>query len=92
MNKKYVMYFHIETVKQTNEAVEKLPVITVIDNGRKKIIGGEIEAVTETIVEIVPYLGSDHSELIPLAVEVWEIGKSTSSSDYRQRKRQGGVA
>ena len=92
MTKKYVVYFNIETVRQPYEDMETLPVITVVDDGREKIISGGIEVVTGAILEIVPYLGSDHCELIPLAVEVWDVQESKLLTARRPRKRQRKLA
>ena len=92
MAQKHIVYFNIETVTQAYEDMETLPVITVIDDGREKIISGGIEVVTGAILEIVPYLGSDHSELIPLAFEVWDAQESKLLTARRPRKRQRRLA
>lgn len=86
--KKYIVYFNIETVRQADEDLESLPVIKVIDDGTKKVIVGGIKEIEEIIVEILPYLGSDHSELMPIAVEVWDEREPRFSEAFRQRRRK----
>ena len=88
MTKKYVVYFNLETVRQAYEDMETLPVITVIDDGREKIIMGGMKEIEEAILDIVPYLGSDHSELMPIAVEVCDEGEARLLATRRTRKRR----
>lgn len=86
--RKYVVYFNIETVRQADEDLESLPVIKIIGDGNEKTIMGGIEEIEEAILDIVPYLGSDHSELIPVVVEVWDKSESRFSRAFRQRRRK----
>lgn len=87
--RKYVVYFNIVTVRNAEEDIESLPVIKVIGDGNEKIIMvGVIKEIEDAILDIVPYLGSDHSELIPIAVEVWDESEPRFSRDFRQRRRK----
>lgn len=86
--RKYIVYFNIETVRQAQEDLETLPVIKVIDDGRKKVLVGGTEEIEEAILDIVPYLGLDHSELMPIAVEVWDESEPRFSRAFRQRRRK----
>ncbi len=67
--KKHMVYVNIVTLSQA-EGIERLPVIRVIADGKEKMIGAGMEEIGKAIIEVVPYLGSDHSEALPLAIEV----------------------
>ena len=93
--KRYIMYIELVTVSYAYEDIEKLPVIRVTDDGHKKDVSKGIEEIREAIVEIVPYLGKDHSELRPVVVEVLDAQESRLLASIRSRKRrrgQGGVS
>ena len=68
--KKHMAYFNIVTLSRAEGGIERLPVIRVIDDGKEEMIGAGMEEIAEAILEVVPYLGSDHSEILPLAIEV----------------------
>ena len=86
--KRYIMYIDLVTVTHAHEEIEKLPVIRIIDDGRTKYISKGLEEVAEAIVEIVPYLGEDHSELIPVSVEVCDEKETKFYARIRSRKRR----
>ena len=70
-----VMYINLVTVGSSSEDIEQLPVIKISDDRTNKYISEGLEGVEAAILEIVEYLGKDHSELIPFAVEILESGK-----------------
>ena len=74
--------------KASRRRSREFAVIKVIDDGTKKVIVGGIKEIEEIIVEILPYLGSDHSELMPIAVEVWDEREPRFSEAFRQRRRK----
>ncbi len=86
--KRYIMYVNLVTVTHAYEDLERLPVIRIIDDGRNKYISKGLEEVAEAIVDLVPYLGSDYSELMPVVVEVWNAQETRLFAAIRPRKRR----
>ena len=85
--KRYLLYINLETVElsQAQEDVESLPVVTVLDDGTRKYVSKGLEEVAEAIVGIIPFLGSEYSELVPVIVEVWDGSESNFSTARRLR-------
>ena len=86
------MYIALDTVEQTDEDIDKLPVIVVIDDGNKKYVSEGLGEVAKAIVEIVPYLGERHSELIPIAIEVWSFRENGGKGASNHRRKESGLS
>ncbi len=93
--KKHMVYVNIVTLSQAEGGIgiERLPVIRVIDDGKEKMIGAGMEEIGKAILEVLPYLGSDHSEALPLAIEVLNPEEAKLGTlRRRRRKRSEGAA
>ncbi len=87
MSKKGVMYIYFVTVSNSDENIETLPKITIVDNGTTKYISAGYFEIEEAIIEVVEeYLGENYSELIPFAVE----SIARDDTPRQRRKRQQG--
>ncbi len=90
---KKTMYINLVLAAESSENIEQLPVISIIDNGGTKYITRGLEEVAAAITEMAEYLGQDHSELRPFALERIDGSESTSSSTTpRQRRKRKGIA
>ena len=88
MSQKHIVYFNIVTLSQAERGIERLPVIRVINDGKEKMIGAGMEEIGKAILEVVPYLGSDHSEALPLAIEVLNPQEAKLGTLRRRRRRR----
>ena len=84
---KKLIYINLVTVSESSEDLESLSVITVIKDGTNKYVARGLEEVAAAIIEMAEYLGQDHSELIPFALENKDSSEPTLVGGVRQRRR-----
>ena len=81
---KGVMHIYLVTVSNSDENIETLPKMTIVDNGKTKYISTGYFEIEEAIIEVVKeHLGENYAELIAVAVE-----SITPTDPPRQRRKR----